>query len=38
MTRRKAPPKIVLASDHGGVRMKAALLAYLRGKGLLVST
>lgn len=34
MTRRKAPPKIVLASDHGGVRLKAALLAHLREKGI----
>jgi ribose 5-phosphate isomerase B len=34
MTRRKTPPKIVLASDHGGVRMKTDLLAYLRGKGI----
>ena len=35
MTRRKAPPKIVLASDHGGVRTKADLLAHLRAKGIL---
>lgn len=34
MTRRKIPPKIVLASDHGGVRMKTDLLAHLRGKGI----
>jgi len=34
VTRRKAPPKIVLASDHGGVRMKADLLAHLREKGI----
>lgn len=34
MTRAKAPLKIVLASDHGGVRMKADLLAHFRGKGI----
>jgi ribose 5-phosphate isomerase B len=34
MTHRKALPKIVLASDHGGARMKADLLTHLRGKGI----
>lgn len=34
MIRRKGTPKIMLASDHGGVRMKADLLAHLRGKSI----
>lgn len=33
MTPRRKLPRIVLASDHGGVAMKADLLRYLSGKG-----
>lgn len=33
MTARGKSPRIVLASDHGGVAMKADLLRYLSGKG-----
>ncbi|HZW35722.1 MAG: ribose 5-phosphate isomerase B [Deltaproteobacteria bacterium] len=34
MTARGKAPRIVLASDHGGVAMKADLLRYLSGKGV----
>jgi ribose 5-phosphate isomerase B len=34
MTARGKAPRIVLASDHGGVAMKGDLLRYLSGKGV----
>lgn len=36
MTARSHAPRIVLASDHGGVALKADLLRYLAGKGYAV--
>ena len=36
MTKTRRLPRIVLASDHGGVAMKADLLRFLSGKGYVV--
>src|SRR4030067_12979 len=36
LTKTRRLPRIVLASDHGGVAMKADLLRFLSGKGYVV--